>query len=230
MPIVSYREVASRFSHIDGTVRSAECSFEGEEEKLALSLVLRFYPWWEHPLYLAAVQNNSTWGFQYEDDASQDVRIRALDPVLCNLQPNLTATDLRFSVSHSCLWEFEDQAELFCNSSFEPRQLLDRILARKDPDIDLRTLLQYLPPYPTYRAPYSLGYLPRRLFGIVREVLSSMQVSLFVAREPVERPALVALLLDEHVVSVARDFLVEVPEFVHDPDWFQPAEAARTVT
>ena len=48
MAWVNFREVADRFSHIDGEVVSTTVAMTREES--AVDIVLRFYPWWEHPL------------------------------------------------------------------------------------------------------------------------------------------------------------------------------------
>ena len=62
MAWTNYRNVAERFGHIDAEfVKSADrLSSDGGTAEL----VVRFYPWWEHPQYLSARERGEDWAFR----------------------------------------------------------------------------------------------------------------------------------------------------------------------
>ena len=61
MAWMNYRATLDRFDHIDAEfVRgSAVVTPDG----WTAEVVVRFYPWWEHPLYVAARDRGDNWGF-----------------------------------------------------------------------------------------------------------------------------------------------------------------------
>jgi hypothetical protein len=228
MTRLNFREISDRFGHIDGQIASAEVCSRPQDEFATVRIVLRLYPWWEHPRYLAARDAGADWGFDYSDEALRNVVIEAVTPLLCELRAGSSATDLAFYTEHPVLWEFEDGADIVCNSDFEPRELIEALLTRNIPHVTPATLLRYLFPYAEHKAPYSLGHLPFTLFQHVKSELRRMEVGFFVAREPEARPSPVALSIDDNILIVAQDFFFEVPEFEHRPEWFEsgrPEEA-----
>lgn len=219
----NFRDVQDRFGHIDGRVVSADVCFRPQDEVATARVVLSLYPWWEHPLYLAALAAGTNWGFDHGDEACREVVVEAIEPLLCELRPRDSAIDMVFHTEHPMLWEFEDTGQIFCNSDFEPRALLKALAERHMPNVDQRSLLRYLSPFPLYKAPFSLDRLPFTLFHHVKAELQRMNVRLFIASEPKARPSPIALSIDDGVVMVAKDFFLEVPEFEHRPKWFRPA-------
>ncbi len=216
--LVNYREAITRFSHIDATFVAAEIG----PDLATCRYVVRLYPWWEHPLYLQARDAGAPWGFVLEDEATRDVAVVARDPVAFHLSRRESVTDWAFCESHPLLWPFEDAAELFCNSDVDRLELIEAILRRNIPHLTRARLSEYIAPVSPHRAPFSLGYFPRSLFLVAREELERMGVRLFIAREPREQERLVLFLIDGEDYIVAHDFDIEVPDFEHRPEWFQP--------
>lgn len=218
---VNFREIVDRFAHIDGEIVCVESSLRHDGGPSSARVVLRFYPWWEHPLYREAIAAGTPWGFTSTDEGARDVTITAISPLRCDLRAVASATDIAFHCDHPTLWEFEDEAEVFCNSAFDPRQLLRALDDDGPPGVTTRHLLDYLDPLPR-APPFSLGRLPRTLFDHVTRHLQRMGVELFLPRAPVARPGLVLFAADDSIAIVARDFEVELPEFEHRPEWFAP--------
>jgi hypothetical protein len=229
MPRVSFRDVVDRFTHIDGTIVRTDVSF-ADSEPASARVVLRFYPWWEHPLYIAARESGSDWGFDAADDGARDVVIEAVSPLRCDVRSDASAIDIAFHTEHPVLWEFEDAAAIMCNTDFDPRALVDALLARDLPYVAASTMLRYFPPHPPRTAPFALADLPFTLFHAAKFELQRMGVELFVAREPVALRPLVALDVDGNVLIVAEDFIVDVPEFEHRPQWFRLSRGAGPST
>ena len=61
MAWTDYRLTVERFSHIDAEFVKATSNLSPEGG--TAELVVRFYPWWEHPLYMAAQARGDNWGF-----------------------------------------------------------------------------------------------------------------------------------------------------------------------
>ena len=186
-------------------------------------VVLRFYAWWEHPLYLAARAAGRPWGFRIGDEAERDMRIEAVASRECWLSPGRDATDIAFHTAHPSLWGFEERADIICSSDVDARALLAALMKRNLPGVTRpEDLAGYLAQAERYQAPFSLGPFPRSLFGPVHEELQRMGVATFVSREPSAGPDLVRLEIGDSIVIVAEDFILDVPEFEHRPEWFQP--------
>jgi hypothetical protein len=84
---------------------------------------------------------------------------------------------------------------------------------------DLRNHIQLRDPS---KAPMGLT-MPAQLHEPVLTVFGRLGVPVFSPGSPnAPRPAVV-LLIDDDDYIVAEDFEVDVPEFVHEPAWFQPA-------
>ena len=220
---INFRSFAERFgNHIDGQITSAEVSFRSGGQVTKACVVVRFYPWWEHPQYIAAREAGKPWAFDSGPDAERDVVIEAVSPWRCDLRPGRSAIDIGFHTEVPDLWEFEDAAEIVCNSDFDRRALVDGLVDRGIPNVSREMVLQHISPYTSYRPPYSLGFFPYSLFPHVRDELRRLGVDLFIAREPVVRQSLIAMFIDDNVTIVAEDFEVDVPEFAHRPEWFRP--------
>lgn len=227
MTRVNYREAQERFGHIDAEIVQAGCRIGPDGRLEDAHVVLRLYAWWEHPLYLAAVAEGRSWGIHAGDDAQREMRIEAVAPRKAELRPGRDATDLVFSTQHPSLWEYEEHADIICNSDLDVEALLDALMRRNLPHVGRRALADYLSAAARYRAPYSLGSLPRSLFVLVQDELRRMGVETLASYEPKARAPLVRMTLDPSVEIVAEDFIVDVPEFVHRPEWFRPAPRDR---
>jgi hypothetical protein len=59
MKSIDFRVAKERFTHSD----AAFDSFTVSPDLNACRYTVRFYPWWEHPLYLEARAKNAPWGF-----------------------------------------------------------------------------------------------------------------------------------------------------------------------
>jgi hypothetical protein len=65
--------------------------------------------------------------------------------------------------------------------------------------------------------------LPSRLHGPILGVLKHLGVPVFSPHTPNPAPATVFLLDGDYII--ADDFEVDVPEFTHNPAWFQPVQS-----
>jgi hypothetical protein len=217
----NFRDVQDRFGHIDGEVVSAVASFDPRSGTATARVVLKFYPWWEHPSYLEALEAGARWGFKDTFEGAREIVVDAIDPVFCALRLDPSAEDIAFLADHPVLWQFQDDADIVCNTDCDRQALITALLNHNYPYIDEATLLQHLSPYSRFKAPYSLGRFPFTLFHLVKNELERMNVRVFITREPVNRPSPVAFFINDEVVMIASDFSVEVPEFEHRPEWFK---------
>lgn len=219
---VNFREISARFTHIDAKFVSALFSLS----PLRAEVVVRFYPWWEHPLYQEARDADAPWGFRDIEEGAQCVTVVAVDPIACQLSRHVEVTDWDFCEDHPETWQYQDEAEIFCNSDPDIPKLLEAVLARELPWVSREVLNRYLGPR-GWRAPFSLGHFPYSLFIVLREELERANVRLHLPRLPQKRDALVALVLDGKDFIVARDFEVDVPDFEHRREWFDPTVAGH---
>lgn len=218
---VNFREIVDRFGHIDGEVVCTEVSLRHDGGPSHARVVLRFYPWWEHPRFREAIAAGAPWGFSGTEAGERDVTIEAISPLRCTLGADASAIDIAFHSEHPSLWAFEDEAEILCNSAFDPLELLRALVEDGPPGVTSEHLLRYLGPLPK-APPFSLGRLPRSLYEHVTRHLQRMGVELFLPRAPIARPGVVLFTADDSIAIVARDFEVELPEFEHRAEWFAP--------
>ncbi len=226
MKRVNFRSVVDRFHHVDGEIVSVDLSFSSNGGPAKAQVVLRFYPWWEHPLYIAARDAGRPWGFTDTEAAARDILIEAVKPLRCDVRQGTSAIDVGFFLEHPVLWEFEQEAQIFCNSDFDPSSLVAALLDAQIPYVDEGTLLRYLPPIRNRKAPYSLGHFPTTLFRHVEACLRDLGVRLFIPHAPDPPEDLVALSVDDNVMIVAEDFELVVPDFEHRAEWFRPESTA----
>src|SRR5258708_2445973 len=118
MAWINYRSIVDRFGHIDADFVSATARTtpEGGEAEL----VVRFYPWWEHPLFKAARDRGENWGFSSSCEAGvREVRVKAVRPWVVRFSPRSHVINWRFEVEHPLLWTFAD-ATIYVNGPYEP--------------------------------------------------------------------------------------------------------------
>lgn len=218
MSWVNYRAVAERFSHIDADFVSATASLS--VDRRAFELVVRFYPWWEHPRYMAAMERGDSWGFSSYEAAKREVRVRAVEPWVVHVSPRTEVTEWEFHEDHPLLWSLFVEETIFVNAPFDASVLFNRLLALVPhaSERDLRDHI-YLPP--VEGAPFAIRVAPQ-LYAPVVSVLTQLDVPIY-SPDPPEppRPAVVFLLDGEDYI-IADDFEVDVPEFVHEDGWFRP--------
>lgn len=215
-----------RFTHIDGEIRYADVRLCCAEAEASARIVVGVYPWWEHPQYLAARTSGAAWGFNYGNEAVRDLVIEAVRPRVCEVTGQRSAIDLAFLQEDPKLWQFEDEATIFCNSDVDRVALFDAVFQRQLPGVSRNVLEAYLSSHAHDRAPYCLGYFPYTLFQVLKEELERMRTRTFVPREPSARTAPVMMSIDDSALVIADDFFVEVPEFEHRPEWFCPPSRA----
>jgi len=214
-----FADIQSRFTHIDAEFVSAEVRHErGLRE---VSLTVRFYPWWEHPSYIAARQAGQPWGFTDSVDGARDVTVRAVHPVAVKLSNHISAIDWALSADHPVLWGFDRDSTIYLNAPVVMCDLIDGLMARNMPFVSRRDLQRYLDPS-AKPVPSRAVVIPAALHGPVVEELARMEVPAFVPHPPQPRPELLILLFDGEDYVVAGDFLIDVPEFEHRPEWFRP--------
>ncbi|HEV7506682.1 MAG TPA: hypothetical protein VGS07_17440 [Thermoanaerobaculia bacterium] len=223
MAWTNYRNIVDRFIHIDADFVSATSRLtpEGGEAEV----VVRFYPCWEHPLYKAALSRGERWGFSSACGAGvREVRVKAVRPWVVHLSPRPNVIDWRFEIEHPLLWNF-DEATLYVNGPYEPRALLDGLSALKLRNVSRADLLPHVDLLSRPSTPRALK-IPTQLLDPALSVFRDLNVPVFAPRTQRRPSPEVVFLIDEEDYIIADDFEVDVPEFQHEPEWFQPEPVA----
>jgi hypothetical protein len=219
MGLMNYRATLERFGHIDAEFVRASASFAPDGG--TAEVVVRFYPWWEHPLYVAARERGDNWGFSSYAPGMREVTVNAVRPFAARLASRQNVIDWNFAESHPLLWSYSEQCTVYVNAPFEPEELLSGLLALRLPYVSREDLQSYI--YARDRRATSQGLsVPSQLHEPLLKVLGQLKVPVFSPRTPNAPEPATVFLLDEGDYIIADDFEVEVPEFVHDPSWFQP--------
>lgn len=214
---VNFRDVQDRFQHIDATcVRTSIVLGDGDESRLVVSL----YPWWEHPKFLDAVAKNQPWGFS--GFVEKEVTVIPINVRQCMMSTSREMTDWEWTESHPALWAYEEQGQVFVNTSYDHEKMILAVKARVDPPTSWEALTRYLPPVREYAPPFSLGRFPYSLYGPVVDALAEQGAGYFTPSKPKPRETPVALVIDGVDVLVADDFELDVPDFEHLDEWFTP--------
>ena len=69
---------------------------------------------------------------------------------------------------------------------------------------------------------FSLGQFPATLFNLLCPLLDEYGIRYYVPYQPKLKDLPVLFVIDADDYIIAKDFEVDVPEFVHKPEWFQP--------
>lgn len=217
MTTLSFDEASSRFSHIDGFITDIRLRYAGRVE-----VDLRFYPWWEHPLYQSAVRRGARWGFHDYNHLARDVTLTANGLEVIHIS-GTSATDMLFAVDHPVLWcQDTDRRSIIVNSDVDRGALARAVEARmrrqriqgSAPDV-----LGFLStPAEVLRAPCSIGHFPRQVLDLVRGALSDLGTHVFL-EEPrwSERDPRRLVQIDDTYL-IASEIYLDVPEFAHPPD------------
>jgi hypothetical protein len=218
VPRVNFREVRDRFTHIDATFEGCNLGFDGTAEYR-----VRFYPWWEHPRYLAARDAGAPWGFSGQsEEGARTVTVHAIEPIAFDVTRLDQVLDWAFVETGPCIWRHEPSWRIFVNQPVDPEVVCAAVARQLDVHrswlADLYLDLSRLGSRPSFALenPASVS------FGLV-QVLRALGIDHFPQRtEPPAPHGMVALVVDDACAIVARDFELDVPEFEHRDDWFTP--------
>jgi hypothetical protein len=217
MAWTNYRLTVERFSHIDAEFVKATSNLSPEGG--TAELVVRFYPWWEHPLYMAARDRGDDWGFSSCERGQRDVTVRAIAPLVVRLSPRRGVGDWRFEEQHPLLWDLAERSTVYANAPFDRHALIGGLMALELSNVSEQDLISHLD-IPTGTAPLGIT-LPAQLHAPVLAVFRQLGVPVFSSGLPSCSSAVVFLIDDDDYI-IARDFEVDVPTFVHEAEWFQP--------
>jgi hypothetical protein len=217
MAWVNFRTTLDRFSHIDAQFVRGTASLTpagGEAE-----IVVRFYPWWEHPLYIRARDHGGHWAFSSYKSGVREVTVRAIRPWSVRLSARSDVIDWDFAEQHPLLWTYSEQVTIYVNEPFELSALLDELLALKLPNVSRGDLLQHVA-VESGSVPRGLT-IPAELYDPTLRVFRKLGVATFAPHAPRAPKPGVVFLLDDSDYIIADDFEIDVPEFIHEPSWFQ---------
>ncbi len=221
MAIVNFREVQNRFTHIDAEFVSCTLGFAGQTPRYTVA----FYPWWEHPAFVEAIESGKPWGFASGGDGSKPVTVYPKGLVqfrLTKLTDQEQVVDWAFIETHPLLWPYENSGQIFCNSNPPLAKVVEGI-RKALPDVPKEDIYSHVDPLAPYEAPFCLGTFPLTLFNVVEKVLADLGVATFISPRPEAKAMPVLFLIDGYDYIIADDFEIDVPEFKHRPEWFKPA-------
>lgn len=218
MTRINYKQIEDRFNHVDAHFVSSTCSFNSGENYFKI----RFYPWWEHPSYLKAVEHNENWGFSNTEEGMKDVTIFPINLYEFKLSKIVDVIDILFTSDHPLLWKYQDVGKLFCNSPFDMRDLVEKVLSANIPFVRQSNILEFLDPYLAYSPPFALPEMPQSLFEVVKNTLREMNVKIHISKDTNnnETPPIL-FIADEDNYMIADDFELDIPVFEHKEEWFK---------
>ncbi len=227
MARISWREAIKRFTHIDAEFVGCEIGLSQHDGFFTVSL----YPWWEHPLYLEAREENKNWGFRGSMEGALEVTVYPKGVMKFQISDQADVIDWDFTQGHPLLWQYEGQGTITCNQPLTLEQwmqiaaLVKNRLTGYNREADVAGYAVQQVYQFGHTTSFSLGQFPCTLFQVLCGVLDEQEVRYFAPSspmppEPTRLPVL--FLIDGEDYIVAVDFEVDVPEFVHKPEWFQP--------
>lgn len=215
LALVNYRKVADRFGHIDGELVGASLGIPESNPYLTV----RFYPWWEHPQYLEARENNEPWAFADVEEGAREVTIHPRGLVAFAMSRYAEVTDCWFAQSGRYIWPYEPDGQIIVNQPVDLDALAAAVAETLDaPVSEVRRIVDVSPPY-AEKPPFSLR-LPRSVLVAAMEGLDDLGVGYHKSYVPDDEPLPVALVIDDDNWIVAEDFEVDFPDFEHRPEWF----------
>lgn len=219
MARVNFRDIRERFTHIDARFVSCELGFDGVTPRYSVSM----YPWWEHPAYIEARNAGKSWGFADCEGGYKEVVVFPQGLIEFRMSRCSDVIDWAFYEDHPLLWPYEDSDQVFCNSDPPLGELVERV-RKAIPHVPKADIYSYLDPRLPYKAPFCLGSFPFTLFAVVENELSDLGVATFISRRPEARTMPILFLIGGTDYIIADDFVVDVPDFEHRPEWFKPAK------
>ncbi len=218
MALVNFKQVADRFGHVDGTLVSASLGFPESQPYVTV----RFYPWWEHPLYLEAREKDGPWAFADCEEGGRDVTIHPRDMVAFAMSRFAEPIECWFAESGPYVWPYEPDGEIFVNQPVDLDALTTAVAKRLDVQrSDARRIIDVPLSY-AESPPFSLR-LPQSVLIAAMEALDRLGVGYHKSFTPDGEPSPVAFVIDDETWIVAKDFDVDFPEFEHRPEWFDPS-------
>ena len=224
MARISWREAVKRFTHIDAEFVRCEMGLPQHDGLFAVSL----YPWWEHPQYLEAREGGKDWRFRGSTEGALEVTVYPKDVIKFQLSRQTEVIDWDFTQEHPMLWEYEGQGIITCNQPLTLEQWMQIATVAKNRltgynrEVDVAGYAVQQVHQFGHTGSFSLGQFPYTLFQVVRQALDEQQIRYFTPFQPAPPAELVVFLIDIDDYIIAYDFEVDVPEFVHKPEWFQP--------
>lgn len=213
--LANFRKVADRFGHVDGDFVSSSLGFPESEPRF----VLRFYPWWEHPDYLKARENDAPWAFADFEEGVREVAIYPRGLVAFAMSRYAQLTDCWFAESGPPIWPYEPDGQIFVNEPVDLDALAHAAAGHLDASVlEVRRAVD-IPRSYAENPPFSLR-LPRSVLIASMEALDGLGVGYHRTYAPKEGPLPVAFVIDDDNWIVAEDFDVDFPEFEHRAEWF----------
>ena len=230
MARINWREAVKRFTHIDAELIGCEIGLPQHDG----FFTVEFYPWWEHPLYLEAREAGANWGFTGTTDGQLPVTVYPEAVLKFQISRGYDLRDVvdwDFTQEHPLLWQFEGQGTVTCNQTLTLEQWMQIAALTKnrltgynrEADVAAYSVQR------VYRfghtTSFSLGEFPATVFQALCWALDEQAVRYFVPYSPVPPDAAnlpILFLIERDDYIIARNFEVDVPKFVHKPEWFQP--------
>jgi len=224
MTRVNYTAVQDRFTHLDA-------KFEGYNMALPdgpSSFSVKLYPWWEHPLLIKACAEKKRWGFSHiPEEAFKTVTVYPKEIIEVHLTRDDEVEDWLFTKDHRLLWPFDHSYEFMVRSSItldECMEIFHNIHERLLPGLPLGFIsgpdvfdrVRKWGKSPTFL----LGHFPRVVaIELQKELeLHGKDYHRFEITEVPDLPVL--FLIDGSDYIIAKDFDLEVPEFIHKDEWY----------
>lgn len=205
---VGFRTMRDRFAHIDGTLE--DLRFSRSEPSF---VAIRFYPWWEHPRYLAALAAHRNWRVQAPPEAARVMTVHAIDPVHLTADLAASAEEIVFHESGPRLWPFETYGSMFVNDPI-PDDVIPELARRTG--IHQHELDWVADALASPRVPYALR-VPPGIYSVLCAILDERSLS-YLASYGGAASDLVVFEFGDNLLA-ARDFEVDVPDWEHRDEW-----------
>ncbi len=167
-----------------------------------------------------------------EDEAQVTFYAKTVRQV--NLSENLDdePIELDFTQEHPLLWDYEREGSIVCLGPLTPEQW--RIIATQaqealtgyNREVNVAEYAARQVELFGHTGSFALGRFPLPLYQVLLPILDALGIRCFLpdTPEPVSLPMLFLIDGDDYII--ADDFEIDVPEFVHKPEWFQPQQPA----
>ena len=223
MTRLGWREITQRFSHIDA--RAVRCQFGLPSSDSFYTVA--FYPWWEHPLYLKAREEGTSWGFINSSEGEAEVTVYPKNLREFQISELGSVIDWNFTQQHPLLWHYEEQGKITCNTPLALERWL-KIAALSQEHLTGYNDLVDVAGYALkqvyqwgHTGSFHLGTFPYSLFQALLPVLDAQGIRYFIPFEPKPTQMPVLFITEKDNYIIADDFELDVPEFIHKPEWFR---------